>query len=314
MLFLLRCSRDTRLPGSDNRRLWQHAGSNLKFDPTRQDYRAFDHVLELAHISRPAVADQPLHRFALDAGYLAPDFHAEAADEVVHEWRNIFVAFAQRRQLNGKHVQTVEQILAEGSLGGRSKKIAVSCSDHTHVDLDQIRTAEPFELMFLEDTQQLRLQIRRHVADLVQEDCSAVRELETADAAIDRAGEGSLLMTEQLAFDKTNRKSGTIHLNERPIPALAIRVYGARNQFLSRAGFPQNQHGRISACDEPYLFNHLGQSPALPDDLLEVVRFLDLFNQVRVLSFEARLLALHEHAVRYIDEHSARVAAVGSWP
>src|SRR5271167_441928 len=113
MLFLLRCSRDARLPWSDNRRLWQHAGSDLKFDPPRQDYRAFDHVLELAHISRPAVVHQPFHCLSLDAGDLPPDFQAEAADKVVHEGSNILAALAQRRQLNWENVEAVVEILSE---------------------------------------------------------------------------------------------------------------------------------------------------------------------------------------------------------
>ncbi len=165
--------------------------------------------------------------------------------------------------------------------------------------------------MLLENAQQLYLHVGRHVADLIQKDRSPVRELEAPDSAIGRAGESSLLMTKQFTLDETDWKRRTVHLDQRPIPALAVRVHGARYQFFSSTGLPENQHRRIRARDEFYFFDHLGESPALSDHLLEVVRLLDLFDQVRVLSFEARLLSLHQHAIRYVDEHGARITAAG---
>ena len=43
--------------------------------------------------------------------------------------------------------------------------------------------AEPLELALLEDAQELRLQVERELADLVQEERAAVGELEPPDLA-----------------------------------------------------------------------------------------------------------------------------------
>ena len=50
--------------------------------------------------------------------------------------------------------------------------------------------------------QQLGLQVQRQVVDLVEEERAAVRALEAADALAHRAGEGALLVAEQLALDQ----------------------------------------------------------------------------------------------------------------
>ncbi len=60
--------------------------------------------------------------------------------------------------------------------------------------------ADAVDLALLERAQQLRLQPRMHLADLVEQQRAAVRLLELADAAGDGAGEGALLVAEQLAF------------------------------------------------------------------------------------------------------------------
>ena len=93
-----------------------------------------------------------------------------------------------------------------------------------HVNLDRIRAAESFELMLLENAKQLYLHIGRHVANLIQKDRSSVSQLKSADPAIGRAGESALLMTKQFAFNETDGKRRAVYLDQRPIPALAVRV------------------------------------------------------------------------------------------
>src|SRR6266851_5518130 len=137
--------------------------------------------------------------------------------------------------------------------------------------------------MLLENAKQLDLQIGRHVANLVQKDRSSVGELEAAYSAIGGASESAFLVTKQFAFDKTTRKCGAIHLDQRPIPALAIRVHCARDQLLSSASLAENQNRRIGARDQLYFFDHLRERSALSDYLLEVVHLLDLFEQILLL-------------------------------
>ncbi len=74
-----------------------------------------------------------------------------------------------------------------------------------HVDLERLRRAEPLELPALQHPQQLRLHLERQLADLVEEERAAVGDLEAAERALDGAGEGALLVAEQLALDERRR-------------------------------------------------------------------------------------------------------------
>jgi hypothetical protein len=89
------------------------------------------------------------------------------------------------------------------------------------------------------------LGLHRHVADFIEKQGSAFRLLEAADGASGGAGEGALLVTEQLAFDEISWNGGHVDGDEWPALALAIVVQRFRDQFLACAGFPGNHHRKI---------------------------------------------------------------------
>ena len=70
-------------------------------------------------------------------------------------------------------------------------QILVRGGDHPHVHPDRLLAPHPLELTLLEDPQQLDLDGRGDVADLVEEDGAAVGQLEPADAIAVCAGEGT---------------------------------------------------------------------------------------------------------------------------
>src|SRR6185436_7538781 len=74
--------------------------------------------------------------------------------------------------------------------------------DDAHVGLDEARPAQRREALVLQEAQQLRLQLQRHVAQLVQEQRAAVRGLDQARLAALRRRVRALLVAEQLALDE----------------------------------------------------------------------------------------------------------------
>ena len=66
----------------------------------------------------------------------------------------------------------------------------------------RLALAHPLEGPLLQDAQQLHLQVQRQVADLVEEERAACRDLEAARALADRAGEGPAHVAEQLALQQ----------------------------------------------------------------------------------------------------------------
>ena len=124
---------------------------------------------------------------------------------------------AQRRQLQGEHVQAEQQVVAEAALGHRALEVAVARGDQADVDLDRLAAADAVDLALLDRAQQLGLQARVHLADLVEQQRAAVRLLELADAPRDRTGEGAPLVAEQLRFQQVLRDGGAVDGDERPL-------------------------------------------------------------------------------------------------
>src|SRR5262249_19542722 len=117
-----------------------------------------------------------------------------------NQQRNVPATFAQRRQMNRKDIQAVKQIAAKLSIRDHLLQIGVGGGDQTHVNFLRARTAQAFELAFLQNAQQLGLQLQRDVADLVQKQRAFVRQLEPPDALRDRASKRAPFVAEELAF------------------------------------------------------------------------------------------------------------------
>src|SRR2546422_9225682 len=68
-----------------------------------------NHVLELAHVSRPLVSTEVLHRLRRDGTDLLPELPGEAREEEHDQLRDVGATLAKRRDLDRKHVQPGEE-------------------------------------------------------------------------------------------------------------------------------------------------------------------------------------------------------------
>ena len=80
-------------------------------------------------------------------------------------------------------------------------------------------------------------------------------------ARCDGAGEGALLVAEQLALDQFARDRRHVDGDERPVAALAVVVQRARHQLLAGAGFAGDHHREVGAHQRGPA---RGRSPASP--------------------------------------------------
>ncbi|MGC4085265.1 MAG: hypothetical protein QM736_24880 [Vicinamibacterales bacterium] len=124
---------------------------------------------------------------------------------------------------------------------------------------------ETLHLAVLQDAQQLGLRGLVKIADFVEENRSAVRQLETAASQRCRAGERSLLVAEQLALDQVSGDCRTVHLHERTCRPWAARVNVRRQQFLARSRFAGEEHARIGSCNTRRLLDDLPEQRAVAD-------------------------------------------------
>ena len=88
---------------------------------------------------------------------------------------------AQRRQLQGQHIEAEQQILAEAPSATACSRSRLLVAIRRMSTATGLRAADAVDLALLDGAQQLGLEPRLHLADLVEQQRAAVRLLEPAD-------------------------------------------------------------------------------------------------------------------------------------
>src|SRR5262245_43416343 len=87
--------------------------------------------------------------------------------------------------------------------------------EDAHVGVQVPRAAKPPKLLVLEELEQLSLEIDRQIADLVQEDRAAVRELDPSFLGGDRSAEAAAFPPEERALQGLRREADAVDGDER---------------------------------------------------------------------------------------------------
>src|SRR5271165_2354926 len=90
-------------------------------------------MFEFAHIARPVIAHDRKQGFVTQRELL-PALPADAVEEVRGERWNVFLAFAQWRQLQVDHVEAVEEILAELAFLDHFRQVSVGGRHDARLD------------------------------------------------------------------------------------------------------------------------------------------------------------------------------------
>src|SRR5437870_806059 len=202
----------------------------------REDHRALDDVLELAHVARPVVLGEPFQCFFADRRRLRRRAVTVLREEVLDERRDVLLAFAQRRHVDVDDVESVKEVVAELVLLDLLLEVLVRRAHDADVDLDRKRRPDSLDLAVLEDAQELGLHREAHLGDLVQEDRALVRELEAASTLGLRAGEAPLLVAEELGLEERLGERRAGHLHEGARAAVRVEVKRLGHELLAGAG------------------------------------------------------------------------------
>ena len=157
----------------------------------------------------------------------------------------------QRRQVDRHDVQSIVQVLSKGAGINLIEQIAVGGGYDATIDSNCLRVANSLELLLLKHSQQLDLQRVAHRVDLVEKNCAAMCGLEPAGAILMRAGESSLHVAEQFAFEQAFAERSTVDAYEGTGGAWAEFVQGVSHQFLARSGFTEQEHSGRRGRDLP---------------------------------------------------------------
>src|SRR5207302_4771766 len=94
-----------------------------------------------------------------------------------------------------------------------------------------------------QDAQQLDLRRRRHLADLVEKQCPAIRQLEAARAPLGRAGERAFLVAEDLALEQRLGNRRAVDRDERKRRPRAELMNRLRDELLAGPRFAGDEDG-----------------------------------------------------------------------
>src|SRR5216110_2476004 len=248
----------------------------------RQRHRLLDRMLELAHVPLPFVRAERSVGVGGEGPRLALETRRGRGEEVLDQERQVLDLLAQPRQHDRDDVQPVVQVLAEAPRLHLGLEVLVGGREDAHVDLQGAVAADPLELALLQDAQDLGLRLRPHVADLVEEECPAVGDLELALARRDRPCEGALLVTEELALDQLARERRAVHLDERLRAPRAVVVERVGDQLLPRAARAADEDRQIRVRHLADHVEHALHRRALADQAPEAIRARDLLELVVV--------------------------------
>src|SRR5262245_22382572 len=150
---------------------------------------------------------------------------------------DVFLALAQRGDAERRDRYPVEQVLAKTTGDDLCPEILVGGRDQ--LELNGARLARPkrVQLSAFENTQEVWLQLERHLADLIEKQCPAACRLDFPDhSRAPAARERTVDIPEQLARQNIARQPPAIQGHERPRRALPALVDGAREHLLADPG------------------------------------------------------------------------------
>ena len=105
--------------------------------------------------------------------------------------------------------------------------------------------ADALERPLLQESQQLGLQARRHLADFVEEQRAALGHLDAPRLIADGAGEGALGVAEELAGQKLLGEGGAVDRYEGALAPRAFQVHRPREHALPGSVLAAEQQGDV---------------------------------------------------------------------
>lgn len=130
---------------------------------------------------------------------------AEFLEEAFGKGNNVFPPFAQGRDVDGGHVETVVEVFPEVPRLYSISEVFVGSRNNANVDLDIFVAPQAVERLFVQHPKEFDLVVEPQFPDLVEEEGSAVCGFEFAGTGLTGAGESAFFVTEEFAFDQVFR-------------------------------------------------------------------------------------------------------------
>ena len=193
------------------------------------------------------------------------------AREVPDEQRNVFRPLAKRGHDDVDRVEPIEEILAERAGIDGTFEISVGGRDHLHVDRLALARADRRHFEPLQHVEELRLQVERHLADLIEKHHATVRRTKRAERRAVGPGERPLFVAEKLALRQRRHEPTAIHRHKRLPGPRTRRMDGSGYFLLPAASLARDENRAIELCrpadrllDAAHRDGNAGQTRPMP--------------------------------------------------
>ena len=185
------------------------------------------------------------------------------------------------------------------SLAERDLRALVGGADEAEVDGHGLGSAQAAHHALLEDPQELRLEVHRHLGDLVQEQRPAVGFFEQSHLLGGRTREGAAGVAEELRLDQVLGKRRAVDLDPGGGPAPALLVQRVGEELLAGAALADDEDVGVSVRDGRDGFQHTLD----PRRAAENLRVGDLLDESTLeVSVLAEELPVFERVLEEIQE------------
>src|SRR5690349_16695958 len=96
------------------------------------------------------------------------------------QWQNVLSPLAQRRYVQFDYVQSIEQIFPETPFPDFLFQVAVAGRENAGIGVNLCVRTDALKAAILRNAQQLGLELRGHLANLIEENRPAIGQLKTA--------------------------------------------------------------------------------------------------------------------------------------
>src|SRR5690606_14292529 len=217
-----------------------------------EDEQPLYDIVQLAYVAAPLKALEPLERLLLDHFRFQPVTPCQTIDQMQRNNRDIFAPVAKGWNVYEDNGQAVVEVLAKLMLGHPRQQVLVRCGNDTYVYRYRTVTTNARDLVLLKGAEDLGLSGQAHVADLVEEERTAIRLFKLADPLLRRTGKRALLVSEELTLYQFRRDCRAIHFHQGSPLSGGFLVNPLCNEFFPGSGFTRDKHpcfGRGNAID-----------------------------------------------------------------
>jgi hypothetical protein len=201
-----------------------------------------DHTFQFAQVPWPRVIHEHLLGPLIEAFDGTAKHATVALQKEVGEGQNVLKAVAQGGHLDANRVEPRIQICAKTLGSDGFGQVVTGGRNDADIGVDGPGGTEALERPLLEHAQELQLNPRADIANLMQEERPLIRVFEATNASGLSPWEGAPLVAKELAFQGSFGQRGAVHRDQGLVTARAVSVNGGRQQSLASSGLSHNQH------------------------------------------------------------------------